>query len=139
MPETAHKSLDFSMRTRKEWRTCSSSGSGSGNEFIKYSICFAFTIKSVTISFWFAEPSQLPGVSETISLCIPSKTSGESYFSGFLCFVMGTWGLTWRKLARVVRYAIVFDMMRSICIGLLNKLHGGTTVDVHSGFHLGVE
>ena len=36
--------------------TCSSSGSGSGNELIKYSTCFAFTIRSLTSSFLFATP-----------------------------------------------------------------------------------
>jgi len=35
--------------------TCSSSGSGSGKELIRYSICLAFTIKSVTSSFLFAD------------------------------------------------------------------------------------
>jgi len=41
--------------TRGKKLTCSSSGSGSGNELTRYSICFALTIKSVTISFWLAE------------------------------------------------------------------------------------
>lgn len=96
--------------------TCSSSGSGSGKELIRYSICFALTMRSVTNSFWFAvihysetpTPEQLQPSKYT-----PSKTSGGSNFSGFLCFVTGISGLTCRKLERDVRYAMEFDMIVS--------------------------
>jgi len=52
------KSKQLLVSNNAQWGkrlTCSSSGSGSGNELMRYSICFALTIKSVTISFWLAE------------------------------------------------------------------------------------
>lgn len=41
----------------------------------------------------------------------PSKTSGESYFSGGRAFVTGTSGLTCTKFAREVRYAMLLDII----------------------------
>ena len=35
-------------------RTWTSSGSGVGRDWIRYSICLAFTMRSSTSSFWFA-------------------------------------------------------------------------------------
>ena len=75
--------------------TWTSSGSGSGSELIKYSTCFAFTTRSLTSSFLFAmSHNQLKRDRIYQTPCPPSKISGESNFSGFLCFVIGMSGLT---------------------------------------------
>ena len=86
---------------------------------MRYSICFALTIISATSSLLFSvrqvsallHPHSIHGQ----AVDAPSNTSGVSYFSGGRDFVIGTSGLTCRKFAREVRYAMLLDIIVRSC------------------------